>query len=68
MPEGFEYEEALASVFRHCTQEADLTDLGRPSPAAGTELLYTVRLKRSESIDGLMRGIEKAVAGRREGR
>jgi len=68
VPEGLEYEEALAPVFRHCTQQADLTDLGRPSPGAGTELLDTVRLKRGESIDGLMRSIEEAVAGHPDGR
>ena len=68
VPEGFEYEQALAPVFRHCTQQADLTDLGRTSPGAGTELLYTVRLKRGESIDGLMGDIEDAVTSRRDGR
>lgn len=67
VPEGFEYEQALTPVFRDCTEHADLTDLGRPCPGAGTELLYTVRLRRGESIESLMRGIEEMVNSRRDG-
>jgi len=68
VPDDFEYEEALGPIFRHCTQKADLTDLGRPAPGAGTDLLYAVRLRRGESVEDLMRDIEEVVAGRRHGR
>ena len=66
--DGFEYEKAFAAVFRHCTLEAELTDLSRPSPGAGADLLHSVGLKRGESVEDLMRGIDGVIESRRDGR
>ena len=63
VPDDFEDEEALAPVFRQCTREAGLTGLGRPSPGGGHQPALPVRLRRGESVEGLMRGIDDAVAG-----
>jgi hypothetical protein len=67
VPQDFDYEEAFDPCFRRCTLGADLTDIHSPAPGAGTDLLYTVRLKQGESVGGLMRDIEGAIAGRRDG-
>jgi hypothetical protein len=59
VPQDFDYEEAFDPCFRRCIHS--------PAPGAGTDLLYTVRLKQGESVGGLMRDIEGAIAGRRDG-
>jgi len=63
VPGDFEYEHAFDHLFGHCTEEADL--IGIHCPGSGTDLLYSVRLKRGRSAQGLLRSIEGVIEDRR---
>lgn len=59
VPQDFDYEHAFDAVFARCTDEADLIGIDSVRSGLLTELLYSVTLKKGESAQGLLRGIQE---------
>ena len=57
--QDFDYEHAFDDVFARCTDEADLIGIDSVRSGLLTELLYSVTLKKGESAQNLLRGIQE---------
>jgi len=55
----FDYEHAFDDVFARCADEADLIGIDSVRSGLLTELLYSVTLKKGESPQNLLRGIQE---------
>jgi len=59
VPQDFDYDHAFDGVFVRCTDEADLIGIDSVRSGLLTELLYSVKLKKGQTAQGLLRGIQE---------